>query len=88
MTHSPSTHEAAAATTNVSSLADVEVRKGNLSPAQTTALHQVIEGVAEAVEREKNAKPDTRGHFGLPTRSIGVNTDNPLGFRSSALPTR
>lgn len=66
----------------------VEVVKGDLTDAQKAALEQVVGSVADAVEREHNAKPDTRGHFGTPAVQPARNTENPTGFRSAPLPRR
>lgn len=78
-------------TTNNSSPADrprVEVVKGSINDTQRAALEQIVGDVAAAVEREQNMKPDTRGHFGTPTRQAATNTANPTGFRSVPLPRR
>ncbi|WP_185770240.1 hypothetical protein [Corynebacterium anserum] len=66
----------------------VEIVKGNLCDAQKAALEQVVDSIAEAVERERNAKPDSRGHFGTPTIHWANNTANPAGFRTAPLPRR
>lgn len=67
---------------------NVEVVKGTLNPTQRAALEQIVDGIAESVERERNAKPDSRGHYGLPVRQPAHNTANPTGFRSNPLPRR
>lgn len=64
----------------------VEIVKGNVTDAQRAALEQVVDSVAEAVEREKNVKPNPRGHYGTPLRQRATNTANPTGFRTAPLP--
>ena len=66
--------------------ANVEIIKGNVTDTLRAALEQVVDSVAEAVEREKNVKPNPRGHYGTPLRQRATNTANPTGFRTSPLP--
>lgn len=76
------TPEASAST----SASNVEIVKGNVTDSQRAALEQVVDSVAEAVEREKNVKPNPRGHYGTPLRQRATNTANPTGFRTAPLP--
>lgn len=64
----------------------VEIIKGNLSPTQRRAVEQLVGGLAESVEREKNVKPHPRGHYGTPGKPRAINTSNPAGFRTARLP--
>lgn len=95
MTHTPPTSategtsaatDAAAADNTSRSTKPVEIVKGNLNDAQRAAIEQVVGHVAEAVERQKNVKPHSRGHFGTPGKQRAENTANPTGFRTSQLP--
>lgn len=64
----------------------VEFVKGNLSPIQRQAVEKLIGEVARAVDRQRNARPDSRGHFGYPQPQPAANTANPTGFRSAPIP--
>ncbi|WP_312097071.1 hypothetical protein [Corynebacterium dentalis] len=93
MSHTPptsatsGTSPAEAPEDNVSTPAtNVEIIKGNVTDTQRAALEQVVDSVAEAVEREKNVKPNPRGHYGTPLRQRATNTANPTGFRTAPLP--
>lgn len=86
--HNNAAQDNAAQTSSAASQPRVEVMKGNISGAQRAALEQIVDDVAAAVERENSLKPDTRGHFGTPTRPRADNTANPTGFRSNPLPRR
>lgn len=58
-----------------------EIIKGQLTDAEETGLHQVLDDLTAAAEAARNTKPNTRGWWGK--ESV---TDNPTGYRNPVLP--
>lgn len=57
-----------------------EILKGNLDPAETYALEQVLDDMQERADAARKKTPNTRGHWGKP-----VIADNPTAFRNPPL---
>lgn len=61
-----------------------DITKGQLDAVQEQALVNVLDTIAEKAAADRAARPDTRGHYGLPGSPAAEA--NPTGFRNPRLP--
>ncbi|WP_408925254.1 acyl-CoA carboxylase subunit epsilon [Corynebacterium sp. YSMAA1_1_F7] len=62
-------------------MTDFQVIKGNPNEVETRALQLILDDLAAEAEALRNAKPDTRGHYGH-----SVLHGNPGAFRNPRMP--
>ncbi len=62
-------------------MTEFQVIKGNPDEVETRALQLIVDDLAAEAEALRNAKPDTRGHYGR-----GVLHGSPGAFRNPRMP--
>lgn len=62
-------------------MTDFQVIKGNPDEVETRALQLILDDLAKEAEALRNAKPDTRGHYGRELRH-----SSPGAFRNPQMP--
>lgn len=62
-------------------MTDFQVIKGNPDEVETRALQLIVDDLAKEAKALRNAKPDTRGHYGRELRH-----SSPGAFRNPQMP--